>query len=141
MNWSHESDIDEMVGGAVDAAEALVLENLDEAVEKGLDEVIDASIEIVDEHFDHLTGNEKADKVVALAADWLQSKGVELLEDNEDQIKESLAAWVQDRFDDLKEKIEEWRRTRPERKAFRASQKGKSRAERKEARRARRASR
>jgi hypothetical protein len=146
MSAFYESDVDEVVDDAtdqaVDAAENLVLDNLDEAVEAGLDEVIDASIKVVDEHFDHLTGNEKADHVISLAADWLVSKGVELRDEYEDEIKEGLAEWVQERFDALRAEIQEWRDTRPERRAerqkFRASQEGKSRDEKKAARKERR---
>ena len=79
---------------------------------------------------------------ISLAADWLVSKGVELRDEYEDEIKEGLAEWVQERFDALRAEIQEWRDTRPERRAarqkFRASQEGKSRDEKKAARKERR---
>jgi ABC-type nitrate/sulfonate/bicarbonate transport system substrate-binding protein len=121
------------------------LDNLDATVEDALEEVIDASIEVVDEHFSHLTGNQRADQVIAFVANWLQSMGVEWLEEHQDEVTDTIRDWVQERFSALREKIEEWRAGREgrqaERQSFRASQQGKSRDEKKAARKGRRQAR
>jgi len=118
---------------AVDKTEEFVIDALDGVLEEGLDDLTDDMIRVVDENFDHLTGNERADLVASAAATWLTTQGVAWVDEHEEQAKAWILSRVSMRFDQLREKIDEWREGRPERVASRR----KKRAERKAKRRSR----